>query len=179
MCGRFAFFSPAEAVVRLFGVLRTDRGLTYGASADLQTFKSSGGYVASTNTRTETTGEALRLLVDEITRLTRERVGERELGGVVVGVDEVGRGPLAGPVLAAACVFPAGKLPRTVAKLIDDSKKLNAAQREAAFGVELKVEHGVSFQRARYCPGWNARISTAKSGALGQGYWKAAEKFWQ
>lgn len=71
-----------EGANRLFGVLRTDRGLTYGASADLQTFKFSGGYVAATNTRTETTGEALRLLVDEITRLTRERVGERELGGV-------------------------------------------------------------------------------------------------
>jgi ribonuclease HII len=58
---------------------------------------------------------------------------ERELGGLVVGVDEVGRGPLAGPVLAAACFFPEGKLPRKVARLIDDSKQLSAAQREAAF----------------------------------------------
>ena len=58
---------------------------------------------------------------------------ERELGGVVIGVDEVGRGPLAGPVLAAACVFPDGKLPRNVARLIDDSKRLSALQREAAF----------------------------------------------
>lgn len=58
---------------------------------------------------------------------------ERELGGVVVGVDEVGRGPLAGPVLAAACVFPDGKLPRKVAGLIDDSKRLSAIQRERAY----------------------------------------------
>jgi ribonuclease HII len=58
---------------------------------------------------------------------------EREIGGVVVGVDEVGRGPLAGPVLAAACVFPEGKLPRRVARLIDDSKRLTAAQRAEAF----------------------------------------------
>ena len=58
---------------------------------------------------------------------------ERELGGVVVGVDEVGRGPLAGPVLAAACVFPDGKLPRKVASLIDDSKRLSAIQRQAAY----------------------------------------------
>ena len=58
---------------------------------------------------------------------------ERELGGVVIGVDEVGRGPLAGPVLAAACFFPDGKLPRKVARLIDDSKQLSAQQREAAY----------------------------------------------
>ena len=72
---------------------------------------------------------------------------ERELGGVVVGVDEVGRGPLAGPVLAAACVFPSGKLPRKVAKLIDDSKKLNAAQREAAYAAfkpHAKIAYGAA-----------------------------------
>lgn len=72
---------------------------------------------------------------------------ERELGGVVVGVDEVGRGPLAGPVLAAACVFPTGTLPRKVAKLIDDSKKLNAAQREAAYAAfrpHAKIGYGAA-----------------------------------
>lgn len=58
---------------------------------------------------------------------------EQEIGGVVVGVDEVGRGPLAGPVVAAACVFPAVKLPRKVARLIDDSKKLTPDQRAEAF----------------------------------------------
>jgi ribonuclease HII len=58
---------------------------------------------------------------------------EREIGGVVIGVDEVGRGPLAGPVVAAACLFPDGKLPRRAARLIDDSKKLTAAQRAEAY----------------------------------------------
>ena len=71
-----------EGANRLFGVLRSERGLTYGASADLQTFKFSGGFVASTNTRTETTGEALRLLIDEMWRLQREKVDPRELRGV-------------------------------------------------------------------------------------------------
>lgn len=71
-----------EGANRLFGVLRSDRGLTYGASADLQTFKFSGGFVASTNTRTETTGEALRIVIDEMWRLQREKVDPRELGGV-------------------------------------------------------------------------------------------------
>ena len=49
--------------------------------------------------------------------------------GVVVGVDEAGRGCLAGPVVAAAVVLPAGAaLPG-----VDDSKKLSAARREEAF----------------------------------------------
>jgi ribonuclease HII len=56
---------------------------------------------------------------------------EREHGGRVAGVDEVGRGPLAGPVVAVAVVFPGG-VPRRVAPLIDDSKKLTAPEREAA-----------------------------------------------
>jgi ribonuclease HII len=57
---------------------------------------------------------------------------EREAGGRVAGVDEVGRGPLAGPVLAAAVVFTRS-VPRRLARLIDDSKKLTAEQRETAF----------------------------------------------
>jgi ribonuclease HII len=43
----------------------------------------------------------------------------------VVGVDEAGRGPLAGPVVAAAVILPARGIPRG----IDDSKKLTAAER--------------------------------------------------
>ncbi len=57
---------------------------------------------------------------------------ERLTGGRVAGVDEAGRGPLAGPVMAAAVVFPAG-LPRQLAAMIDNSKKLTPAQRLAAF----------------------------------------------
>jgi len=57
---------------------------------------------------------------------------ERRAGGRVAGVDEVGRGPLAGPVVAAAVVFPTG-VPRRLAGLLDDSKKLTAEQRLAAF----------------------------------------------
>jgi len=43
----------------------------------------------------------------------------------VAGVDEAGRGPLAGPVVAAAVILPAKGVPRG----IDDSKKLGAAER--------------------------------------------------
>lgn len=51
---------------------------------------------------------------------------ERALLAPVAGVDEAGRGPLAGPVVAAAVVLPARGVPRG----IDDSKKLSASVRE-------------------------------------------------
>jgi len=54
---------------------------------------------------------------------------EHRIGGIVAGVDEVGRGPLAGPVLAAAVILPAC-LPDRLAAMIDDSKKLTAAKRD-------------------------------------------------
>jgi ribonuclease HII len=57
---------------------------------------------------------------------------ERAHGGRVAGVDEVGRGPLAGPVVAVAVVFPSG-VPRRLSPLIDDSKKLTAEERETAY----------------------------------------------
>jgi zinc protease len=64
---------------RLHRVLRSERGLTYGASAALNAFKDTGNLVAETDTRSETTAEALRLVVDEIVRLQRQRVQQREL----------------------------------------------------------------------------------------------------
>jgi len=48
---------------------------------------------------------------------------------VVAGVDEVGRGPLAGDVYAAAVILPRG----TVITGLDDSKKLTPKRREAVF----------------------------------------------
>jgi zinc protease len=68
-----------EGANRLHQVLRTERGLTYGAKADMDTLLESGDFEASTNTRSEATGEVLRLIVDEFWRLQRERVGDREL----------------------------------------------------------------------------------------------------
>jgi zinc protease len=66
---------------RLQQVLRTQKSLTYGASADLDAYKLTGGVIAETDTRTEATAEALRTVVDEIARLQRERVYEGELEG--------------------------------------------------------------------------------------------------
>ena len=61
---------------------------------------------------------------------------EQLAGGRVAGVDEAGRGPLAGPVVAAAVVFPAG-VPLRLAELLDDSKTLSAARRTIAYAALL------------------------------------------
>jgi ribonuclease HII len=57
---------------------------------------------------------------------------------LIAGVDEAGRGPLAGPVVAAAVMFPAewiqAGLPRRFWGL-NDSKQLSAEQREHFFGL--------------------------------------------
>src|SRR6058998_322952 len=61
----------------------------------------------------------------------RWSVIERELrqtfGPLIAGIDEVGRGPLAGPVVACAVVMPPDQ--RAI-RGVDDSKKLNADDRE-------------------------------------------------
>ena len=61
---------------------------------------------------------------------------------VVVGVDEVGRGPLAGPVTAAAVRLLPGQIPEG----LNDSKKLTARRREALYHqimarAEVSVAH--------------------------------------
>ena len=61
--------------------------------------------------------------------------------GCVAGVDEAGRGPLAGPVVAAAAVIDRDRVKRKLLKLIDDSKKLSHEAREDAY--EAMVESGV------------------------------------
>jgi ribonuclease HII len=56
---------------------------------------------------------------------------ETRLACLVAGVDEAGRGPLAGPVLAAAVILPA-PCPDALAALLNDSKRLTAGQRQSA-----------------------------------------------
>lgn len=62
---------------------------------------------------------------------------ERELGGIVAGVDEAGRGPLAGPVVAAAVILDVACIPDG----IDDSKKLLKGRREALHGTIVASAH--------------------------------------
>jgi hypothetical protein len=68
-----------EGANRLHQILRTERGLTSGAQADLHSRREQGDLEASTSTRSDATGEVLRLMVDEFWRLQRERVNRREL----------------------------------------------------------------------------------------------------
>jgi len=71
-------------------------------------------------------------------RLAHERELWRQGLAWVAGVDEAGCGPLAGPVVAAAVVFPCRWLERGLcAKLrgLNDSKQLTEAQREKYFSV--------------------------------------------
>jgi ribonuclease HII len=55
---------------------------------------------------------------------------EMSCQGVVCGVDEAGRGPLAGPVVAAAVILDRRRLPRALRYGLDDSKKLSREERE-------------------------------------------------
>lgn len=64
---------------------------------------------------------------------------ESQHGGRVAGVDEVGRGPLAGPVVAAAVVLGA-KMPRGLGKLLDDSKALTEEERDLAYAALRRAQ---------------------------------------
>lgn len=54
---------------------------------------------------------------------------------ILCGIDEVGRGPLAGPVYAVACVFPSFEI-----EGVNDSKKISAKKREKIFE-EVKIKN--------------------------------------
>ncbi|MFY9239695.1 MAG: ribonuclease HII [Roseovarius sp.] len=61
---------------------------------------------------------------------------------IIAGVDEVGRGPLAGPVTAAAVVLDPARIPEG----LNDSKKLTAAQRAVLYDLifemaEVSIAH--------------------------------------
>ena len=63
---------------------------------------------------------------EEKTKFERELLEEGF--SLIAGVDEVGRGPLAGPVVCAAVIMPLGLDELIVG--VDDSKKLSAKKRE-------------------------------------------------
>ncbi len=65
---------------------------------------------------------------------TYEEQCQRQGKTLIAGVDEVGRGPLAGPVVAAAVILPLGyMLPG-----VNDSKKLSEKKRDALYEIILK-----------------------------------------
>lgn len=75
--------------------------------------------------------------------ITKFETDARALGyKYVAGVDEAGRGPLAGPVVAAACIIPEGfYIPD-----INDSKQLTAEQRQDFFNLitaDSRIHYGI------------------------------------
>lgn len=62
--------------------------------------------------------------------------------GLIAGVDEAGRGPWAGPVVAGAVIFPNLEISDRLRATLNDSKKLTAAKREALFD-ELRASNAI------------------------------------
>lgn len=91
--------------------------------------------------------------------LERERAAWAA-GKLLVGVDEVGRGPLAGPVVAAAVVFSAHATPPDGVR---DSKTLSAARRDALTPAIRAAALAVAFGAASTAEidRWNIRRATA------------------
>ncbi len=79
-------------------------------------------------------------------------------GECLAGVDEAGRGPLAGPVVAACVALPPGATLRGVR----DSKELSAAEREAAFHriVAAAVATGIGAASVEEVDAFNIRMAT-------------------
>lgn len=99
---------------------------------------------------------------------TTENAVAGENFSLVCGVDEAGRGPLAGPVCAAAVVLPRG----IEIDGLNDSKKLTPKRREALYPVILKeaVAYGIAFASVGEIEKLNILNATmlAMSRAIGQ-----------
>ena len=88
--------------------------------------------------------------------------------GVIAGIDEVGRGALAGPVVAAACIC-SKEIWRGFRKEIADSKMLTPAERESAFAYfQSRCAYGIGMVEAEVidCEGILAATERAMHLAL-------------
>lgn len=75
--------------------------------------------------------------------LMYEKIGAQKGFNAVCGIDEAGRGPLAGPVCAAAVILP----PDTIIDGVNDSKKLTEKKREYLYDIikETAVSYSIAF----------------------------------
>jgi ribonuclease HII len=82
----------------------------------------------------------------------------REGAAFIAGVDEVGRGPLAGPVTVAAVILD----PKDLPKGVDDSKALSATAREALFEIIMSkaLSVAIAFASAAEIDVLNIRCAT-------------------
>ena len=88
----------------------------------------------------------------------RERALLKRGAGPVAGIDEVGRGPLAGPVCAAAVLLDPARVP----KALNDSKQLSPDIREALYEeiMDRALSVGVAFASAAEIDAINIRQAT-------------------
>lgn len=87
--------------------------------------------------------DKLKLEIERLAAMTKHEQPFWEQGIAVAGLDEVGRGPLAGPVVAACVVLPVNCLIEGV----NDSKKLSEKKRE-------KLYHEITDKALAYGVGW-------------------------
>ena len=85
--------------------------------------------------QTQREQKRLNKLKEEQERIERLRAYEEQYApcGLICGIDEVGRGPFAGPVVAGAVILPPG----CRILYINDSKKLSEKKREELYPVRL------------------------------------------
>ena len=84
---------------------------------------------------------------------------------IIIGLDEAGRGPLAGPVVAGAVILEPSPLKRfriqNYKERIDDSKKLLPRQREKAFmEISTKAVFGIGIKDNKYIDRVNIHMAT-------------------
>lgn len=96
----------------------------------------------------------------------------------IVGIDEVGRGPLAGPVVVAAVAFPVEFRPRSGSLPLRDSKKLTKLQKQAWFEY-VRQQPKIYFSTARvYSRGIDRlNISRAANRAASHAFTKLITKY--
>ena len=93
-------------------------------------------------------------------------MGNNAVNRYIIGIDEVGRGPLAGPVMVCAAAIPRGMkfTPLENGVRLDDSKKLTAKSREA--WVKKLKKAGVAFAVTSISPAVIDRVNISRAANL-------------
>ena len=112
--------------------------------------------------------------------LSWEKKAFLEGASIIVGLDEAGRGPLAGPVVAGAVILGLSPLKRfriqRYKERIDDSKKLQPLERERAFKeISARAVFGIGIKDHKYIDRVNIHMATLS--AMKQAVKKLISKF--